>query len=32
VDWIDLAQEGDQLSALVNTKMTFGLHKMLGSS
>jgi hypothetical protein len=32
MDWIDLAQDRDQWMALVNTVMTFGFHKILGSS
>jgi hypothetical protein len=32
MDWIDLAQDGDQWRALVNTVMNLGFHKMLGSS
>jgi hypothetical protein len=32
MDWIDLAQDRDKWSALVNMVMTFGFHKMLGSS
>jgi hypothetical protein len=32
MDCIDLAQDRDQLRALVNTIMNLGLHKMLGSS
>jgi hypothetical protein len=32
MDWIDLAQNRDQWRALVNTVMTFGFHKILGSS
>jgi hypothetical protein len=32
MDWIDLAQDKDQWRALVNTVMTFGFLKMLGSS
>jgi predicted nucleotidyltransferase len=30
-NWIDLVQERDQWRALVNTVMTFGFDKMLGS-
>jgi hypothetical protein len=32
MDWSDLAQDRDQWRALVKTVMTFGFHKMLGSS
>jgi hypothetical protein len=32
VDWIDLAQVENQWRALVNTVMTFGFYKILGSS
>jgi hypothetical protein len=32
LDWIDLAQDRDQWRALVNTAITLGFHKMLGSS
>jgi hypothetical protein len=32
VDLIDMAQDRDQWRALVNTVLTFGFHKMLGSS
>jgi hypothetical protein len=31
MDWIDLAQERRQWTALVNTVTTFGFHKILGS-
>jgi hypothetical protein len=31
MDWIDLAQDGDQCRVLVNTVRTFGFHKFLGS-
>jgi hypothetical protein len=30
MDWIDLAQDGDQYRALVNTVMNFRFPKMLG--
>jgi hypothetical protein len=32
MDWIDLAQDKDQCTALVDTVMNLGFHKMLGSS
>jgi hypothetical protein len=32
MDWIDLAQDGDQWRALVNTVMNLRVLKMLGSS
>jgi hypothetical protein len=32
VDWIDMAQDREQWRALVNTVLTFRVHKMLGSS
>jgi hypothetical protein len=32
VDWIDMAEDRDQWTALVNTVSTFGFHTMLGSS
>jgi hypothetical protein len=32
MDWMDMAQDRDQWRALVNTVLTFGFHKMLGSS
>jgi hypothetical protein len=32
MDWIDLAEDGDQWRAFVNTVNTFGFHKILGSS
>jgi hypothetical protein len=32
MDLIDLALDRDQWRALVNTVITFGFHKMLGSS
>jgi hypothetical protein len=32
VDWIHLAQDGDQWRALVNMVMTLHVHKMLGNS
>jgi hypothetical protein len=31
MDWINLAHDGDQWRALVNTVMTFWFHVMLGS-
>jgi hypothetical protein len=31
-DWIDLAKDRDQWRALVNMVITFGIHKLLGSS
>jgi hypothetical protein len=32
MDWIDLAQDGDQWRALVNMVMNLGFHKILLSS
>jgi hypothetical protein len=32
VDWIDMAQDGDEWGALVNTVLKFQFHKMLESS
>jgi hypothetical protein len=32
MNWIDLAQDRNQLKALVNMVITFGFHKMLQSS
>jgi hypothetical protein len=32
MDWIDLAQDRDDLRALVNTILFFGFRKMLGNS
>jgi hypothetical protein len=32
VEWIDLAQDGDQWNALVNTVMNLRVSKMLGCS
>jgi hypothetical protein len=32
MDWFDLAQDRDHWTALVNTIITFWIHKMLGNS
>jgi hypothetical protein len=32
MDWINLAQDRNQLISLINTLMKFGLHEILGNS